>query len=308
MGIKRWLSDSRRQLANYGPIQGSKTVYGTLRRGLLARASAVVWPDIGAPIFHRNWGSLIVLDACRPDALEEVSDEYAFLPDKIPSIYSNASWSNQWFKRNFTDESQVSDIAYITANAFAGEFGTDDERVSKDDFDVFVPVWDYVDHEDFGGIHPRKVTDYTVKTMRDRDTNRFIAHYMQPHAPYRKLQIHNSVKGYQNEGLWELAYSGTIPNEDVWDIYLDNLRWVLDDIELLVENVNSKNVLLTADHAELLGEYGLYGHPRKCHVPQLRRVPWVQLQTSDTNSYEPSVSNTETEQSTEEQLKALGYK
>jgi hypothetical protein len=38
----------------------------------------------------------------------------------------------------------------------------------------------------------------------------------------------------------------------VWEAYLDNLRYVLDNIEELLQNVDGK-VVISADHGELFG-------------------------------------------------------
>jgi glucan phosphoethanolaminetransferase (alkaline phosphatase superfamily) len=37
-------------------------------------------------------------------------------------------------------------------------------------------------------------------------------------------------------------------------------------------------VLITADHGELLGENGLYGHPADSDAEKLRKVPWYSLE------------------------------
>lgn len=308
MSFKNWAKNSRNQLHQYGIFNGLKATYGSLRSGITARATERIFQDIGISIFQREWDSLIVLDACRPDALQEVSDEYSFLPETVPSVYSNASWSSQWLQRNFTDKESVSSLAHITANGYASGFEDGSYNIDDTDFHTFVDAWRY-ESDNFSGTPPRVVTDYTIQTLRREDTDRFIAHYMQPHAPYRRIEIDNEFSEYKNNGIWELIRAGIITEETAYDIYLDNLRWVLDDIELLLENINAQSIILTADHAELFGEYGLYGHPRKCHLKELRRVPWVTLSATDTGAHQPEYKLTDARNSTtEEQLQALGYK
>jgi len=98
----------------------------------------------------------------------------------------------------------------------------------------------------------------------------------------------------------------------VWDEYLDNLRSVLDSVELLLENVDAETVAITADHGELFGEWGLYSHIYGVPHPKLRNVPWVETTATDreTTSAEEllsSYSGLNDNENIEERLSALGY-
>jgi hypothetical protein len=70
----------------------------------------------GEPVYECDWDVLILLDGCRLDLLESVSDEYGFVPESIPPFRSLASTSNMWMERNFTDEysSEVRNTCYVT--------------------------------------------------------------------------------------------------------------------------------------------------------------------------------------------------
>lgn len=129
---------------------------------------------------------------------------------------------------------------------------------------------------------------------------------MQPH--------HSFIQGDDQES-WVEAPFEYLNNggdfETVWNGYLDNLRLVMDEVEVLLENLNAEKTVLTADHGELFGEWGLHSHAVGIPHPNLRRVPWAETSATDTGSYEPEpvLSDEQaSEEELEERLAALGYR
>ena len=100
---------------------------------------------------------------------------------------------------------------------------------------------------------------------------------------------------------------GKIDRERYWSAYRDNLRAVLDDVELLLSNLDAETVVLTADHGDALGEWGIYDHPVGCLHPAVSKVPWVETTAEDTGDYEPSDVREGDETSVEDRLRSLGY-
>ena len=101
--------------------------------------------------------------------------------------------------------------------------------------------------------------------------------------------------------------------ERAWESYLENLRYVLDSVEVLLNNVNASKVVITADHAEAIGEWGVYNHPIGVPLKSVRTVPWYQTTATDNGSVNPDVENLKTkqksdDQTVEEKLRALGYR
>lgn len=101
--------------------------------------------------------------------------------------------------------------------------------------------------------------------------------------------------------------------ETVWNSYLADLRYVLDDVELLLKNLDADTVIISADHGEAFSEYGVHGHEIGSFHPKVRTIPWVETSAVDEETYLPTIEapETESELSTdevEEQLSALGYK
>jgi hypothetical protein len=82
-----------------------------------------------------------------------------------------------------------------------------------------------------------------------------------------------------------------------------------------LENVDGR-VAITADHGNLLGEWGLYGHPLSTPVPALITVPWAETTGVDQETRTPAVEPPEPlpvsrvygEDTEAEQLAALGYR
>ncbi|WP_162991414.1 alkaline phosphatase family protein [Halostella salina] len=288
---------------------------------------------LGTNIYEDDWDGLIVLDACRVDALREVQDEYEFLTG-IESQWSRGSNSKEWLENTFTAEylNRIDSTAYITANPFVNELdgsppdpsgyppGRDsaicnnrltsglirDDVVSAEDFGDIIELWDLATGEDDPQTHPSPVTDCAITTARKTDYERYIIHYMQPHHPFYGDA---GDKPWNKEPFRYLKNGGDY--EAVRDAYIDNLRLVLDHVELLLENFDAESVVITADHGELFGEWGLYSHMVGVPHPNLRKVPWVETTASDTGSYEPEYERSDervSEDELQERLKALGYR
>jgi glucan phosphoethanolaminetransferase (alkaline phosphatase superfamily) len=96
----------------------------------------------------------------------------------------------------------------------------------------------------------------------------------------------------------------------VFDLYVQNLRYVLDHVERLLNNIDAETVVLTADHGELFGEWGLYSHHACVPHPALRKVPWVRTTANDSQSHNPPIERSDVdrvERISNEKLAALGY-
>jgi hypothetical protein len=58
--------------------------------------------------------------------------------------------------------------------------------------------------------------------------------------------------------------------------YLDNLNMVLRYIALLASQL-TRNIVITSDHGEFLGEKQRFGHPCDCSDPIVRTIPWFHI-------------------------------
>ena len=110
----------------------------------------------------------------------------------------------------------------------------------------------------------------------------------------------------------ELVKSGGVSEEEAWELYLDNIRVVLDEIELLRENLDYPSMVITADHGEYMGELGMYGHVEGHPHPAVRKVPWAYTTATDSETHEPDERHLDRigepgEGEVEDRLEDLGY-
>lgn len=294
---------------------------------------------IGTNVYERDWDVLIILDTCRVDALQEIADEYEFLRN-IGSIYSTGGASGEWVARTFDEshQSEISKTAYLTANAHAQMVLEDKVQLTDSNKHLTfkslrrMPTVDigdlayceYLFQYERWGVEgprghlkgmtpPRYVTDRAVTLDREAEYDRTILHYFQPHSPWVSNALDEDRGLHRYEDDWWGYLTETDDLEKVWKAYLDELRYALDDVELLLRNLDAEKVVITADHGEAFGEYGVLGHKIGSIHPKVRKVPWVETTATDLNTYSPSTAppNGDTSMSTSsvtEQLEALGYK
>lgn len=279
---------------------------------------------VGTNVYEREWDALIVLDACRVDALREVAPEYDFLED-VGSIWSVGSESYEWLVKTFTTDyiDEIRRTAHVTSNGFSNgafiqgryapsisvPFGwPKDNVVSEDDFAYMEHAWQHGRDESLRSVPPRYMTDRAIEVGRTVDADRYVFHYVQPHTPYLADAMAEGREVTDVElDPWPYLRRGEADPKVIWEAYVDNLRLVLDDLELLLENIDAERVAITADHGEMMGEWGIHGHPAGLPAPPLKKVPWAVTTATDTGSYEPSSEIEGPEADVEEHLADLGY-
>lgn len=291
---------------------------------------------IGTNIFDREWDVAIILDTCRVDALKSVADEYSFIND-VGSIWSVGGSSPEWVAQTFDKDhlNLIKNTIYLSANAHAQTILENKDQykkerhinyrllkhfntINKDDLQDIQYLFKYErmgscgdrGHKN-GGTPPRYVTDRAIDVGRNKEFDRLILHYFQPHSPWvsNAVEEGRALKSHE-KGFDYITETGDA--KSAWSSYLDDLRWVLDDVELLLENIDREKIVITADHGDAFNEYGVMSHKIGAIHPKIRKVPWVVTSGTDTESYmptieEPTDSGVETEE-INRQLQALGYK
>jgi hypothetical protein len=267
----------------------------------------------GTNIYDREWDVLVVLDACRADLLQSVAPEVGVVDD-VETVHSVGSSSSEWLENTFGDHLETERTVMVTGNTWT------DRYLEADAFAVLDEVWKYAWNEDIGTVPAEAITDRAVALARDRNPDRLVVHYMQPHHPFVpdpladdsgmiRTGSHSSISN-----PWILLRRGDLAADTVWDAYEANLRHVLEEVATLVENVAGR-VAVTADHGNLFGEWGLYGHPAHTPVPALLSVPWAETTgggaQTHTSSRRPPESLPVTRvygaASARDRLDALGY-
>jgi len=270
-------------------------------------------------VLNKEWDVLIILDGCRVDLLEEVAEEYDFI-EKPPhnTIWSADSYSEGWLINNFKklsreQKNKRNSLTHVTGNPFT-------ETVFKgDEFNILDEVWKYGWDNKEGYLPPNIVTDRAITNYRKNNSQKMIVHYMQPHAPFigeNNMGYHIDTTNFNNvensiskDTPWELFRDNKISRDELWDAYKNTLHIVLKSVEKLLRNIDAEKVVISSDHGNAMGEWGIYGHPRHLPVPSLRKVPWIKTTARNTENYQPKKYNINNKDlNRNEQLEALGYK
>lgn len=263
----------------------------------------------GRCIFDKQWDVCIILDACRADELEREEGEYPWLIDveRCPSIASS-TWN--WLPRTLerAPDDILQQTTYVCANPFSDEF------CEEYHFDTLDEVWRYAWNDTKGTVLPRPVTDRAITHGRDGESERLLVHYMQPHVPFLKdgskdISRNNfDLRAKSGIDDWDRVARGDLSKATAISWYRETLTQVLEEVDLLLSNVNAERAVVTADHGEAFGEWGIYGHPGKTDLPCLTEVPWVETTATDHETHVPDDYETNaTKGIIEDRLQSLGY-
>lgn len=223
-----------------------------------------------------TWDNLIVLDACRLDFFERVN----ILRGNLRRIWSAASTTLEWLKLNFPDH--YPHVIYVSGNPHVGASEVEGFR-GIEHFGYVDQVWKYGWHKKKGTVLPGTMVEAAIRAQRNFPGFKKIIHFIQPHPPFV------GRIGFEFGGMWrpdketKVMSLGTAITEGLEvdfdalrSAYLANLTYVLDFAEELCNELTGKTIL-TADHGELLGEYGMAGHYRGVYLRELCEVPWFVL-------------------------------
>jgi hypothetical protein len=305
MGFSDWVKrsiHSVREEGYAGAKESAHEIYGGAWRYLGWHVPR------GRIVYEADWDALVVLDACRVDLLREVAEEYPFV-GAVEARDSVGSMSEEWMAKTFTDEyaAEMRDTAYVTANAFSGEV------LDADSFRLLDEVWRDRWDDELGVVPPEAVTDRAVSVGREHDPEYLLVHYMQPHHPLIGSDAFAEFesdpfggKGVRTEV--DALRRGEVTHAEFWAGYRDNLRRALDSVGTLLSNLDADRVVLTADHGEAFGEWGIYGHPAGCLHPAVRTVPWAETTAEDTEAYAPELDpESSLSGEVEDRLRDMGY-
>ena len=159
--------------------------------------------QLGTNVYDRDWDLLILLDACRIDALRHVASDFDVLPaaSDIDSMWSLGSASAEWFSKTFTADytDEIAETIYLSANPYsvkifdngfcappnAAPFGFPKRNtVKSSDFKQIYNLTRTHCDERYNVVLPVDLTDAAIQVGRNTDAHRYIVHYMQPHVPY----------------------------------------------------------------------------------------------------------------------------
>ncbi len=324
-----WLSQSASNIKDTDKTWSSRVFRPIYYLYVACFLSLTKWWPYGTNVYDHDWDALIILDACRVDALREVSEEYDFVSvdETINSVGSTSfEWMNHTFDTDYREE--IERTAYVSGNGYTdrvlghgGETGhaampfgpSEYDVVDPEDFAYLEELWRaefdnssewMIDGNAGSWVHPKYTTDRAIEAGRERSSDRLLVHYMYPHDPFPLADSDDLVRPFDS------LRSRDVTRAEAYREYLDHLRLVLDEVERLLENLNAEDVVITADHGEAFGEYGFYRHVIGCPLPCMREVPWVKTTAEDTGMYDPEAPEPESETDSvdvESRLENLGY-
>jgi len=280
----------------------------------------------GTNVFTRDWDLLVLIDTGRPDAVRKLLSKYDWLTD-VQSVRSVGSSSPEWYLNTFSEDyaDEIEETALISANIYAHRV-LDQWTASTGAADDFLkkgcPVWKQVPSDSlahfeqitgmidqYETLHsessatPHVATDRAISVAREHDPERLIIHYTLPHVPFiagaldwfpDQLSTEELMDGpeetrslrAEETGYQRYVY-GDLSRQDAYRNYLGNLQLVFDYIDVLRKNVGAQSAVISADHGEALGEWGLWDHQHGYPFGPMRIVPWAPFEATDKGTYEP---------------------
>jgi len=241
----------------------------------------------------QDWDNLIILDACRYDAFQEVNS----IKGRLFPVISKGSNTGKFLRGNFTSNT-YSDTIYISANPQVTNHQVGEKFFRH--FQVWKTHWD----ENYNTVCPPDMVEKGKEVAVDYPHKKYIFHFIQPHYPFigdlGQSIIHRSITGdglidedSTKETIWSKLESGGLSKETVWQAYMENLELTLPHVERLTDYLEGKTVI-TSDHGNAFGRWGVYGHPPRHYMRDLVEVPWLVLNDSERRIVTRGSGNTQT--------------
>lgn len=216
-----------------------------------------------------DWDYIVICDGGRADIFSDIFRDY-FSDVGEYKIVNNGdvSYTATWFSKNFPS---YYDVPFFCGGLPIYAFRENPPGYDEREHFSFIPDWEMFE---WGKEYVQTSVPSSITEVVSRfDFSRGVIRYLQPHNPYRKLpDVANRevARKYDSEILREA--------------YLDNYRWVLEEIsENLIDIINGR-IIITSDHGQGFGEEccGQYLHNQnheKCWC--LTEVPWLELEIDD---------------------------
>ena len=292
----------------------------------------------GIDIFEEDWDNLIILDACRYDSFVSAKERHN-LSGELESRISRGSQTPEWLWANFRGR-DLSDTVYISASGMPQHIGVDNSSSKsryQEKYSFNLKVHDLInvwsdppdgarptvedgrtsDHLVPAGLMANKAIEFAKKYPNKR----ILIHIIEPHDPYYGTEIGKEIhKKSRHPWKDKLQQKIDTPVEKLRQAYQQNVDIGVKAASALIEELVGKTVV-SSDHGEMLWERSNpvptveILHPDKTYIDELVRVPWliVDGERRDITSGTPiteddNISDMKPTSTTEEQLKALGYR
>jgi hypothetical protein len=254
---------------------------------------------------NADWDNLLILDACRADMFD---GEPPF-GERVSTRLSPGSESWEFMQSSF-DGRTLHDTVYVTANPHTSE-------LPSDTFHAVINLLDHHWDDQAHTVLPETVVEETKRVFAEYPQKRIITHFMQPHVPFigdlgRRIE-QRGILGEDEETprVWDRLRQGTVNARTARAAYRENLELVLPYVAELMQELGGRSVV-TADHGNVFGRLGVYGHPHDTYLSGLVEVPWFvtnrgerrQIVAGETGAEMPTVGDSD---ELAQRLAHLGY-
>ncbi|WP_154658559.1 hypothetical protein [Halopiger djelfimassiliensis] len=271
----------------------------------------------GVDVFSEDWDNLLILDACRYDVFENLSD----LPGDLEKRESRASTTDEFMQANVGTK-DLTDTVYITASPSVHVTDGVDPKF-HDIIDLWKKNWD----DDLRTVHPEVVAEAAKEASKQYPNKRLLIHFLQPHYPFigetgRKhfnyVGLDDPIESDEiDEKFWDTVGTriNDVSESVVREAYRENLEVTLPHVEELLRSIQGKTVV-TADHGEMLNDWmkpipwPIYGHPAGLYTQELVEVPWHEYTNGGRRTIKraaPTKSKTVDADIVKDRLRDLGY-
>lgn len=250
---------------------------------------------------NTDWDILVILDACRVDALRSA----ATWP--VDTVVSPASCTPEWLQ-SVAAADVFNEATIISGNPQYNQISCD---IGFNDIEYF---WERHWNTSLQTVLPEPILD-RVTEVAINHSNSVVAHLQQPHWPYIAKLKKEWRLAYTDLGPWSIGNDetdslqvamqrGLVDAEKAKQAYKSSVQSIWKCVSEYIEKWLSmeKNIVITSDHGEVFGrlsEYGFYEHPCGCRIPKLVNVPWIEIKSTN--------KDIQSHTSVEEKLQALGY-
>lgn len=277
----------------------------------------------GINFLNQDWDTLIILDSCRYDVFKTVNS----IPGKLTKYQSLGTHTYDVVRRNFENQ-KLDDVLYLSDNPVTG-------RVKEDGYIniyKFIDFWNDQPVRNTSGfesatsvVDPKPVIEKSLILHDEYPNKRHILHLLPPHTPHliKDGEYLSPNSPYRN---YDAVSKDNVSREKMRAVYRENLDYVLQKIEHIIERINGK-IVITSDHGELLGEgftrikkildgrWGTdwerynWGHYTDIRVPELVNIPWLEIDSETRRRIVPEtpVKQEIDHKNTDDFLQALGY-
>lgn len=298
----------------YKLIRNPRTIAGEFSKAGI-RANIIYYQNKkteGINVIDQDWDNLIIIDGCRFDTFQEISN----IQGELESCQSRGSESWEFIQNNFVGK-ELHDTVLVTANPHTTKIPPNTFHSVEN---IVETSWDST----LRTVPPEAVTKAALKALDNYPNKRLIVHYMQPHYPFigeiGQQISHGGFSPNDNADrgghVWTKLQYGFLDELEVREAYRENLEIVLEEVRDLLNSLDGKSVL-TSDHGNLIGErirpipVKAYGHPRGLHVPELLRVPWLVRESEIRRTIQsdpPTERDVIEDEVIDNRLQALGYR